>query len=160
MARISADFTNARVFSNIPEGTVVNGRVTARTTEGSVADGDLRHVLTWTIIGGEFAGRELRFDSIYVAGTDRNSNPIPPRRLADLINATGMPCAISEGESYGPHTFVVRDGYICDSATGAPVKIYYDDDNFLGLSCQLVIGIRKTKGSDKEYNNIKSYQRA
>lgn len=170
MARISANLDDYTPMTAVPEK-IYKAHVSAiKATDDNgqplrgKKSGNLMLELTHTIDEDPYTGREIRFDNIVYAGTDKNKKPISPFRLVDLIEATG-----AAWECEACHSGLRRTSFIKGKGENGFEKGYYycpdckqkaqisvDTDQIVGCPLLIAVSIEPDlKGNDR--NTIKAY---
>jgi hypothetical protein len=159
MARVTADLSEAKGFSVLPAGTKVKARIKEATFSNSKAAGNPMYTLTWEIIEGESAGREIRFDRVVIGGVNSRGEKLQPYGLADLIQATDMPWTCPQCGDNDRVRGIKRENYKLFCENSHPLQIDFDDANLVGLVAMLELKVRKQEGTDKEFNEVDKYHR-
>lgn len=167
--RVSSDLSEVKSFEPV-EKAVYKGRIEAvENKRGKNPPFNPYHELTWKIEGGQFDGREIRFDTVVYGGKDKNQNKIQPFRLAELLEAAEIPwvCQICEGkesENYRVAPFLkgtsdngLERGFLYCPDCRQKTAIGYDTDHFIGKRCNIAVDVEKQEGSDRSKNVIKRY---
>lgn len=165
MARVGADLTNVKAFENIPDGIqTIRLHVCKPTISRETKNPMIEN--TWKVEGGEYDGREIRYDNVVLSGKSKEGNPIVPFTLVSLLEALEAPwrcgnCGVEGARDFlrgkGPEDDGLVKGQIYCPDCSQPVNIEFDTDDLEGKRCLGDIDHRKAKGSDKEYNFVKKY---
>jgi len=173
--RLSSDLQDAGVYTLIPNGRYNAHVIAVRDTDRNdiskplTSQGGAPMVqLDWEIDEGEYAKRQIRFDTLMLGGNSKEGKPISLGALCSFLHFTGTPwscmdCNNTEASrkfylgDIADNTIGLKKGnFYCPDCKSPKPRITYDTGNFMGARCG--VGVASRKGNDdREFNNIKGY---